>query len=287
MQHVPCDAFPPNRVLIGAALASFFILAGFFSADHLQGENAFRWARGRFVSLLVPYLFWSFLYWWVIGAPTDEGWLSRTLGVGACPLLTPMWFIRDLLLFTMVALLLKKCRLLLYFVGLFCLYLCRADNSMLLPAPYMFGNFVLGILLAQVAPKFLQCWNCLPSALHGAVVASAVALMGVSCTETVLRLSSFSGLIVASLFSAGVLLERMNVVVSECVAKWAEGSFFAYCFHVFVLMALMGAEGMTATAWSAEVWWCLVPVVYAVSYGIYRLFCRYCPIVLFVMIGRK
>lgn len=287
MQHVPCDVFPPNRALIGAALASFFILAGFFSARHLQGGNSFRWARERFVRLLIPYLFWSFLYWWVTGAPTDEGWLFRTLGVGACPLLTPMWFIRDLLLFTMAALLLGKCRLLLYAIGLFFLCLCRADNLMIFPAPYMFGNFVLGILLAQVAPKCLQWWNCLPSVLHGAVVVSAVALVGVSCTETMLRLSPFSGIIVASLFSAGVLLERISVAVSECVAKWAEGSFFVYCFHVFVLMALMGVEGITATAWSAEVWWCLVPVVYAVSYGIYRLFCRYCPIVLFVMIGQK
>ncbi len=287
MQHVPCGAFPPNRALIGAALASFFMLAGFFSALRIQGKNAFRWTGWRFVRLFVPYVFWSFLYWFVIGAPMDDFWLCRVLGIGACPLLTPMWFIRDLLLFTLVAFLLKKYRFVLYAAGIFCFFLCRSDHSMSFPSPYMFGNFVLGIVLAHVAPKCLSWWNRLPASFHGAVVVSTIVLMWVSCGGAVLRISSFSAVCVAVLFSAGVLLERLNHSFSERVAKWAEGGFFVYCFHVFVLMALMGAEDLTDCMWRAEVWWCLVPVIYAVSLGIYRLFCRYCPIILFVMTGRQ
>lgn len=287
MQHVPCGAFPPNRVLIGAALASFFMLAGFFSAPHLQGMKAFQWAGRRFICLLIPYVFWCFLYWGVIGAPMENGRLCRILGVGACPLLTPMWFIRDLLLFTLVALLLNRCRLVLYATGIFFFYLCRADNSMSLPSPHMFGCFVFGVVLAQIAPKCLLWWNRLPTVLHGAIVVSAISLVWVTCAPSCLRLSSFFPVSVAGMFSAGVLLERMNHAFSERVARWAEGSFFVYCFHVFVLMALMGAEDLTQTAWESEVWWGLVPIIYAISYGVYRLICRYCPIAIFVMTGRK
>ena len=44
MQHVPSMGFPPNQWLIGPALATFFLLAGYFSASGLDEQGAGTWA---------------------------------------------------------------------------------------------------------------------------------------------------------------------------------------------------------------------------------------------------
>ena len=47
MQHVPSMGFPPNQWLIGPALATFFLLAGYFSASGLDEQGAGTWAGRR------------------------------------------------------------------------------------------------------------------------------------------------------------------------------------------------------------------------------------------------
>ena len=56
MQHVPSMGFPPNQWLIGPALATFFLLAGYFSASGLDEQGAGTWAGRRLLVLLRPYL---------------------------------------------------------------------------------------------------------------------------------------------------------------------------------------------------------------------------------------
>lgn len=63
MQHVPSMGFPPNQWLIGPALATFFLLAGYFSASGLDEQGAGTWAGRRLLVLLRPYLFWCAAYW--------------------------------------------------------------------------------------------------------------------------------------------------------------------------------------------------------------------------------
>ena len=55
MQHVPSMGFPPNQWLIGPALATFFLLAGYFSASGLDEQGAGTWAARRLLVLLRPY----------------------------------------------------------------------------------------------------------------------------------------------------------------------------------------------------------------------------------------
>ena len=49
MQHVPSMGFPPNQWLIGPALATFFLLAGYFSASGLDEQGAGTWAGRRWI----------------------------------------------------------------------------------------------------------------------------------------------------------------------------------------------------------------------------------------------
>ena len=69
MQHVPSMGFPPNQWLIGPALATFFLLAGYFSASGLDEQGAGTWAARRLLVLLRPYLFWCAAYWLGGGGP--------------------------------------------------------------------------------------------------------------------------------------------------------------------------------------------------------------------------
>lgn len=288
MQHIPSGGFPPNQWLIGPALATFFLLAGYFSASRLEGPGGGTRTVRRLLSLLRPYLFWCAAYWLAAGMPLSAGSLPSVFGLGACPMLTPMWFLRDLMIFTLAAFLLFRFRPALYALGLFCLFLHRWDNSLAWPSPYMFGDFVLGAMLASSAPGCLDRWGKMPLAVHASVLSASAALIWASCADTFLTPDgSFSGLTVLAFLSFGVVAKAVSPAWAERLARWSSGSFFVYCSHVFVLMALTGAERCFPSPWPAWTWWCLAPVVYMLARGVYLLVKRYFPRAFVLMTGGK
>lgn len=288
MQHVPSGPFLPNEWLIGPALATFFLLAGYFSASHLEGSGAGKWTGGRLLSLLWPYLFWCAAYWLVAGMSLSPGSLASVFGAGTCPLLTPMWFLRDLMIFTLAVFLLHRWRPALYALGLFCLFLHRWDDTLAWPSPYMFGDFVLGIMLASSAPGCLDRWGKMPLAVHSSIILASAALVWASCADTFLVPDvAFSGLIVLAFLSFGIVARAVSPALSERLARWSSGSFFVYCSHIFVLIALTGVETCFPSPWAPWVWWCLVPVVYMLARGVYLFLKRYFPRALVLMTGGK
>lgn len=288
MQHVPSAGFPPNQWLIGPALAVFFLLAGYFSAPRLLGAGAAKWTAGRLMSLLRPYLFWCAAYWLLAGMPVSPGALASVFGLGACPMLTPMWFLRDLMIFTLAAFLLSRVRWVLYSLGLLCLFLNRWDDSLAWPSPYMFGDFVLGLLLASSVPDCLNRWEKLPLVVHGSILLACAALVWASCTDTFpVPAAAFSGLAVLAFLSFGIVLKTVNSGAARRMAEWASGSFFVYCSHIFVLIALTGVEMCFPSPWPAWAWWCLAPVVYMLARGVYLFIKRYFPRALILMTGGK
>lgn len=288
LQHVPSGGFPPNQWLIGPALATFFLLAGYFSASRLEGPGAGTWTGRRLLSLLRPYLFWCAAYWMLAGMPFSPGAPASVFGLGACPMLTPMWFLRDLMVFTLAAFLLSRCRPVLYALGLFCLFLHRWDDTLAWPSPYMFGDFVLGVMLASSAPGCLDRWGKLPLAVHASIILACAALVWASCANTFLVPDgAFSGLAVLAFLSFGVVAKAVSPGWEERLARWSSGSFFVYCSHIFVLIALTGVERCFSFPWPAWVWWCLAPVVYMLARGVYLFLKRYFPRALVLMTGGK
>lgn len=158
--------------------------------------------------------------------PLAPDTLASVFGLGICPMLTPMWFLRDLMIFTLAAFLLSRFRPALYAFGLFCLFLHRWDDSLAWPSPYMFGDFALGVMLASAAPGCLNRWGKMPLAVHVSILLASAALVWAGCADTFLIPDgSFSGLIVLSLLSFGIIVKAVSPGWSERLTLWASGSF--------------------------------------------------------------
>ena len=125
-------------------------------------------------------------------------------------------------------------------------------------------------------------------AFEGAILLSCAALIWASCTDTfLLPDGSFSGLAVLAFLSSGIVLKVVSPGLSRLLAGWSSGSFFVYCSHIFVLIALMGVETCFPAPWPSWAWWCLVPVVYMLARGVYLLVGRHAPRALVLMTGGK
>lgn len=152
----------------------------------------------------------------------------------------------------------------------------------------MFGDFALGVMLASAAPGCLNRWGNMPLAVHGSILLASVGLVWVSCTDSFLIADgSFSGLIVLAFLSFGIIVKAVSPGWSEKLARWASGSFFVYCSHIFVLIALMGVESCFPSPWPAWAWWCLVPAVYMMTRSVYVFLKRCFPRSLVLMSGGK
>ena len=88
-------------------------------------------------------------------------------------------------------------------------------------------------------------------------------------------------------FSFGIIVKAVSPGWSEKLARWASGSFFVYCSHIFVLIALMGVESCFPSPWPAWAWWCLVPAVYMMARSVYVFLKRCFPCSLVLMSGGK
>lgn len=286
-QHLPTRGFPPNQWIIGPALATFFILAGYFSATRIQGDRAGAWTLSRLKSLAIPYFFWCVTYWLLSGMPCSPDTLTSVFGLGVCPMLTPMWFLRDLMIFTLIVFCLRRARMVLYALGVICLFLNRWDDTLAWPSPYMFGDFVLGIMLASI-PGSLRKWENISVSVHAAVLLAYASLIWLNCTDTfLLPDGAFAGLGILAFLSAGIVIRALSPRAACLMERWSSGSFFVYCAHIFMLIVLMGVEKCFPFTWPDWLWWCMVPGVYLLTRGLYLLIKRYVPGLLVVMTGGK
>lgn len=288
MQHVPCGPWVANEWLIGPALALFFLLSGFFNASKLAQMDAV-WLWNRMKGILLPYLFWCFVYWCGTCFTWEDGGILRVFGVGYAPMLTPMWFLRDLMMFTLLSFLLQKWRIVLYVLGVSCLFINRWDDTLAWPSPYMFGDYVVGIILGTYVPKLPEKFRNVPNRVHLALVISAVSLVLCHCYFSFVSVRSCLWLIVLAIFSLPVLLEHfMPSVFCRC-RQYAEASFFVYCTHIFIVICLMPLMCAVLYWWPSgeKIWWLLVPLIYWAGYGLYRLVMKYAPTWLKSLMGVK
>lgn len=204
--------------------------------------------------------------------------LASVFGLGEAPLLTPMWFVRDLAVFLLAVFLLMRFGKtgygLVCLAGFAALYVKNIGSPHAWPGIYMFGNFCLGFILGAI-PELPGKWMRLPRAIH-------YGLVGSFCILLVFASSSLGGLIyfpltplgVAAVSSAGVLLQGTRW--GGAMARMAAATFFVFGFHIFVISFFQVLE-MRSFDWPPALWWCLAPVIYILCVAVYGMLKRFCP----------
>ena len=240
----------------------FFIMSGFLmlrKIEVMNKQNYFLILKKRWASLALPYLVWNLLYllknnwnvfqeqglnifWDCFWTPSSIPDLLGNDVASSFPLLAPFWYIRDLIVLTIMIpvlfQLLKKTGLsLLLVLGL--LYLTR------IWIPGLSHTYVTASLFFSIGGYFainktdvvLFCSKHKAWFLAiGLILLSISTMLKVYAVEPaytwVSNLSAFFA--VALFFIAGVYAVRCKKMNAFC-AKYGHDGFFIYAFHWFVL----------------------------------------------------
>ncbi|MEG2328046.1 MAG: acyltransferase [Akkermansia sp.] len=285
LQHVgaPCLW---NDPLLTSSLALFFILSGYFSARHLEagGRPSLSYLKKRLCSLLRPYIVWNLLFMigdlslHAMGEISVDRDLNRSIitlfcqcfGLGYDPVLVPLWFLRDLMIFNIITVfLLSKSRALFWGIALACLFIQPFSQNQAWSKPYMFGDFAIGILIAMI-PGALERWRQVPLRIHQWVVCFFAIVCSLKLTPwgEVIIYDPVTPLGILALLSGGIWWSQSRF--ASHIAQLSQGVFFVYCFHMVVIVLFMGIQ-QKYNVWAPWVWWILVPVIYAICQGVYLL----------------
>ncbi len=255
--HKPIDSNAVYSIVDCSVYAGripfFLILAGYFLARNVTWRKA--WSR--FLWLFIPYVIWNtavYIIYSRCGIEMNE--YSGILGIGsffkaewgisstplAWPVLTPTWFLRDIMLLSLLTPILKKIRFALLPALLLCLYLMDLPPR---PDPYVTLSvitcifYTLGVCLSHIRPEnSYRLWNPMltPLILLAAVTGIAIGLKNTLISGNTWftapwrfgLLSQLLGVLIIAY--AGILIEKHAPRLSAKLAVCAPA-----CFLIFVL----------------------------------------------------
>lgn len=276
-----------------AARTPFFLLAaGYFvgrgSFGPLEGGGLFLWKRSWF--LLRPYLIWGLVsvvligwsplheyyesyapfYAWLHGVAGSGFWPAlaaflRSLGIAGHPVDAPMWFLRDIIIYTAVAPLLHRLGSYLLWVGLLMLSLNYFALDLVdhdYPIANSLGFFLLGMYISRYALPYLT----------GAVRKYAVPFLLCTLVLTwwlVGHRDQHNSMLIAlgmlGLMSLAILFTEWFPRAAKWVAGLAPACFFIFGTHYIVIILLRESGWITLKGASWDILWLgLVPVIFGV-----------------------
>ena len=289
-----------------AARTPFFLLAaGYFvgrgSFGPLDGGRLFLWKRSWF--LLRPYLVWGLaaavligwsplheyyasyqpMYAWLKGEAGSGFWsalaaFGRCLGIAGHPVDAPMWFLRDIIIYTAVAPLLHRMGNYMLWVGIIMLSLNYfaldlADHDY--PIANSLGFFLGGMNVSRYSLPFLT------ESVRRYAVLFLLATLALTWWLVGHRDQHNSMLIalgMLGLMSLAILFTEWFPRAARWVAGLAPACFFIFGTHYIVIILLRESGWIT---WKGEAWdvlWlCLVPVIFAVLAGLFFCMKRFAP----------
>jgi peptidoglycan/LPS O-acetylase OafA/YrhL len=245
------DGRPPWMIVGNLSLWGrvpfFFFLAGCFAARSLSkpGVSGGSFVWKRFKGLGTPYLFWnavSLLMLWLAlragasfaGQPTLDATaaLGKLTGIGTLPANGPLWFVRDLILVSLLAPFLRKLGpwLLVPSVSLIILpEISQRSIELGVPRPSSFGYFGIGMLLCYL-PKG-TFGKLFPKPGLGLLLC-----LGLGVIHTVWNLapSRFAGVSVGAMgiLLAGCYIHRSFPRIADFLARHAGASFIVFAANV-------------------------------------------------------
>ncbi len=290
--------FLAGRTPFFLLVAGYFVGAGAFGP--LEGRRLL-WQRSWF--LLRPYLIWGVvavfaigwspynenyalytpLYAWFNGDAGVSFWqalaaFGRCLGIAGHPADAPMWFLRDILIYTALAPLLNRLGSYLLWVGLLMLslnYFALDLANHNYPIANSLGFFLVGMFFSRFPLPYLTLL----------VRKHAVAFFAATLVLTVWLVyhrDQHNSMLIAmgmlGLMSMAILMTEWFPRLAKCVAGMAPACFFIFGTH-YILIVLLRESGwitLQGRAWDI-LWLCLVPVIFALLAGIFYLMRRFTP----------
>lgn len=275
----------------------FLLVAGYFvgrgSFGTLDGGGYFLWKRSWF--LCKPYLIWGLvatvsigwspfheyhasyvpLYDWVKGVPDSNAWAAlaafgRCMGIGGHPVDAPMWFLRDIMIYTAVAPLLHRMGGYVLWVGLVMLSLNYFALDLVdhdYPIANSLGFFLVGMSISRFSLQTLTA----------AVRTYAVPFLLCTLLLTwwlVEHRDQHNSMLIAlgmlGLMSLAILFTEWLPRTARWVAGLAPSCFFVFGTHYIVIILLRESGWITlkGTEWDV-LWLLLVPVIFALLASVF------------------
>lgn len=270
----------------------FFFLSGYFS-----GKKApdFRKDGRRGLSLLIPYLIWNTLYLLINCVPVMvEAWdrggaqglvsyvVREGYGIGGVPVFVPLWFLRDLVIFS----LLRSCfQMIPHWLKwavvalLVCIpeeFVIREGWQHVLPSFVGLRYFLLGILLSNISLEKIR----------GVLFARPWAFVAASLVLSCIKYSYFSyygevstWLGILGLMAAGVWISEGVPRIGRFMASWSPLIFLIYVSHVLVLTLVFKLLYLFGVG-HVDDWFypvCFLPFTFFFAWGFHWLVRRYAP----------
>lgn len=203
---------------------------------------------------------------------------GRCLGIAGHPVDAPMWFLRDIIIYTAAAPLLYRLGDYLLWVGIIMLSLNYfaldlADHDY--PIANSLGFFLLGMYVSRYSLPFLT-----EAVRRYAVpfLAATLALTWWLAGHRDQHNSMLIALGMLGLMSLAILFTEWFPRTARWVAGLAPACFFIFGTHYIVIILLRESGWIT---WKGEAWdmlWlCLVPVIFAVLAGLFFCMKRFAP----------
>lgn len=278
-----------NDIVQCGAVALFFMLAGYFSSAKVT--KRLDWKRFRL--FVFPYLIWNigsmllynpFMLW------TGDGWAASLLDALLRPSDVSLWFLRDLMLYVLVAPLCKRCSpsalIVMIFVLFTSAYLIDSDARLFggihlaydvcVPNWRGWGLFCLGMLCSRIPLSDLRIMffgtskmvPCMAAVLLLTVVSFSAYANYVNAPDAVLIAVGFG------IMGLACAIEDICPPLAGWMAKFGPSIFLFYAAHAVIFRAWTSVHITLFGCFPAPILpWIAIPVLFVACDWCYR-FCR-------------
>lgn len=289
-------------------LAAYFVGRGAFGA--FRPGQCFLVKRARF--LFYPYLLWCTAALVLTGASPhtphvesfapffawlhDGGipWtnalaaLAKSYGVGGHPVDAPLWFLRDIIIFTFISPLLMRLGKYVLPLGLVLLsfnFFAQGDLGHDWPTPDSMGFFCLGLFLSRYSLG--DIFSLIrPVSAFFAIVLVPLTVWLIMNRDQHSIIMVMVGLV--SLVSVSMLTADHFPRFGEWLSKLAPAGFLVFGAHHIIIILLQDSGWITCNGWLWDgVWLTLVPTIYALICSVFFLVKKHVPALLPYVAGYR
>lgn len=214
--------------------------------------------------------------------------LAKSYGLGGHPVDAPLWFLRDIIVFTLISPLLMRMGRYVLPVGLVLLsfnFFAQGDLGHDWPTPDSLGFFCLGLFLARYSLGDIH------ALIRPVATFFAIALVPLT-VWLILNRDQHSIVLVmvglVSLLSVSMLTADYFPRLGIWLAKLAPAGFLVFGAHHIIIILLQDSGWITCKGWLWDsIWLALVPTIYALICVVFFLLKKYAPALLPYVAGYR